>query len=427
MTTTEIGRMSSLENILSRHGKFEAEEFSANFETIKTSLKKTKILVIGAGGLGCELLKNLALMGFVNIDVIDMDTVDYTNLNRQFLFRKDDVGQPKAVVAAAFINKRITGCNVVPHFCKIQDKKDEFYFGFDIIIAGLDSIDARRWINCTLVRRLEFDAEGLPKDPSKIIPFIDGGTEGFKGQVNIILPGLTNCFECIINLFPPQTSYPVCTIATKPRLPEHCIEWANIVQWPKTFPNEKFNADIPEHVKWMYETAVSRAKEFQIEGVTMRLTLGVVKNIIPAIASTNAIIAAAEANEAFKIATKCALSIDNWMMYMGNFGLYTHTYAQFRKDDCLVCGKVLEVTVDPEWTLEEWLQKLSENPNVQFKKPSLRAGGFSLFIQSPESLRAQTEKHLPMKLKDLLDDGDQLDITDPVLGRPVFVKVIFKS
>ena len=133
-------------------------------------LTQVKILIIGAGGLGCELLKDCAYMGFSNIHVIDMDTIDLSNLNRQFLFRKSDIGRSKAECAADAINKRVPTCHVVPHFKKIQDMSEDFYRSFNIIICGLDSILARRWINGLVLSLLEYDKETNTLDQSTIIP-----------------------------------------------------------------------------------------------------------------------------------------------------------------------------------------------------------------------------------------------------------------
>ena len=132
----------------------------------------SKILVIGAGGLGCEILKNLALSGFKDIHVIDMDTIDVSNLNRQFLFRQDDVGKSKAEVAARFVEKRVQGVKITPFNGKIQDKDEDYYMQFKMVVCGLDSVEARRWINATLVGMVD------EENPESLKPLIDGGTEG---------------------------------------------------------------------------------------------------------------------------------------------------------------------------------------------------------------------------------------------------------
>lgn len=101
-----------------------------------------------------------------------MDTIDVSNLNRQFLFRKSDVGKSKAEVAARFVEKRVKGVSITPHNCRIQDKDEEFYMQFTIVVCGLDSIEARRWINSTLIDMVDMD------NPESLKPLIDGGTEG---------------------------------------------------------------------------------------------------------------------------------------------------------------------------------------------------------------------------------------------------------
>lgn len=125
------------------------------------------------------------------------------------------------------------------------------------------------------------------------------------------------------------------------------------------------DTDDPEHIQWLYETALSRAKEFNISGVTYSRTQGVVKNIIPAIASTNAIIAASCCNEALKIATSMNPMLNNYMMYTGEEGVYTHTFEHERKEGCPVCGTLAtNIEISSDLTLDEFITKLKEDPEV---------------------------------------------------------------
>ncbi|KAK2793189.1 hypothetical protein FQN52_001837 [Onygenales sp. PD_12] len=415
----EPQRWKYLYRILTRSGPFSDEDWVPGPETI-TGLETSKIL--GAGGLGCEILKNLALSGFKDIHVIDMDTIDISNLNRQFLFRQVDVGKPKAEVAASFVERRVKGVKITPYVGKIQDKDEAYYMQFKIIVCGLDSVEARRWINATLIGMVDGE------DPESLKPLIDGGTEGFKGQARVILPTLTSCIECQLDMHAPRAAVPLCTIATIPRQPQHCIEWAHQIAWGDKRKDEEFDGDDMEHVSWIYNTALERAKQFSIAGVTFSMTQGVVKNIIPAIASTNAVIAAACTSEALKIATSCNPYLENYMMYAGEEGVYTYTFAAEQKSDCPVCGNLARpITVNPESTLEEFILALGERAEAQLKTPSLRTEERSLYQRAPAQLEEYTRPNLGRKLKELLADGDEVAVSDPAFTIDFRFKMIFKK
>ena len=152
MTSHDKYNKNNLSHLLERPGFLVPGDFEPAAETYDFMRADCRILVVGAGGLGCELLKDLALTGFGNIDVIDMDTIDISNLNRQFLFRPADVGKAKATVAAERVMERVEGITVTAHRCMIQEKPLNFYEQFHVIVLGLDSLEARRYMN-SVVRR----------------------------------------------------------------------------------------------------------------------------------------------------------------------------------------------------------------------------------------------------------------------------------
>ncbi len=168
--------------------------------------------ITGAGGIGCEILKNLVLVGVMNIEVIDLDTIDVSNLNRQFLFRPKHVGMSKAIVAAEAVKIFNPDVNIKAHHGNIKDSKFgiEYFKTFSLIMNALDNVDARKHVNRLCL--------------SSNICLIDSGTTGYKGQVQPIMKGITVCYECK----PKQTQkvYPICTIRSTPDKPVHCIVWA---------------------------------------------------------------------------------------------------------------------------------------------------------------------------------------------------------
>ena len=193
-------------------------------ESLLSEILSCRILLIGSGGIGCELLKNLALSGFRHVEVVDLDTIDVSNLNRQFLFRGQHVGLPKCVVAAEAALRMVPPLHAgddddgdatyLPHHGNVFDNARfnvPYFKRFALVLNALDNVSARRRVN-----RLCLAAS---------VPLIEAGTAGYLGQVTVIdRPSGTECYECQPK--PTQKVYPICTIRSTPSQPVHCVVWA---------------------------------------------------------------------------------------------------------------------------------------------------------------------------------------------------------
>ncbi|KAK2665392.1 hypothetical protein Ddye_003966 [Dipteronia dyeriana] len=195
-----------------------------------SAIKGAKVLMVGAGGIGCELLKTLALSGFQDIHIIDMDTIEVSNLNRQFLFRQSHVGQSKAKVARDAVLKFRPHMSITPHHANVRDSdfNVEFFKQFNVVLNGLDNLDARRHVN-----RLCLAAD---------VPLVESGTTGFLGQVTVHVKGKTECYECKPK--PAPKTYPVCTITSTPSKFIHCIVWAKDLLFAKLFGDKNQENDL---------------------------------------------------------------------------------------------------------------------------------------------------------------------------------------
>uniref|UniRef100_A0A5S6R0S6 E1 ubiquitin-activating enzyme n=1 Tax=Trichuris muris TaxID=70415 RepID=A0A5S6R0S6_TRIMR len=184
------------------------------------ALAKQKWFIVGAGAIGCELLKYFAMMGVASspkgcIYVTDMDTIEVSNLNRQFLFRRNDVGKKKsevAVEAAKEFNPSLNAKSMSERVCGETENifDDSFFESLNGVANALDNVEARTYMDrrCVYYR----------------LPLLESGTQGPKGNVQVVYPHLTESYSSSQD--PPERSIPYCTLKNFPNAIEHTIQWA---------------------------------------------------------------------------------------------------------------------------------------------------------------------------------------------------------
>ncbi len=181
--TGEVGNL-RIDKELANEGRFHRQELIEWWD--QERLRTSRVLLIGAGALGNEILKNLALVGVGNVLVVDMDLIEHSNLARSVLFREEDIGRPKAEVATR------RALEVFPEMhvgALVADMVYEVGTGIfrwaDVVLCGLDNREARVAANraCQLVGR----------------PWIDGAIERLDGVARVFLPGTGACYECTMN------------------------------------------------------------------------------------------------------------------------------------------------------------------------------------------------------------------------------------
>ncbi len=146
-------------------------------------LQSARVLVVGAGALGNEVLKNLALLGLGTIDLVDFDRIEASNLSRSVLFREHDAGRPKAEVAALRAMELNPDVRVIPiHGDVISDVGLGLFAAADLVIGCLDNREARLWVNRQCWKTSK--------------PWIDAGIQEIQGVVKVFTPPTSACYEC---------------------------------------------------------------------------------------------------------------------------------------------------------------------------------------------------------------------------------------
>jgi ubiquitin-activating enzyme E1 C len=289
-----------------------------------------RVLVVGVGGVGCEVLLQLSGLenAFEELTIIDSDTVEESNLSRQALYTHDDIGRSKALCAA----ERLVHVHSVPvHKVLALDTAVEriadllFFRQFNVVILAVDNGETRRWINAAMFQSGSDD-----------FVLIDLGVQGFQASIRRYQSSSQAikepCLECTHGLIAAETGFdaiPLCSLVGRPRTLHDCILWA-------LYSEGRATGRLEIELESVLEAAKTRAETHKLStaGLSMEMVRAIVngQTAIPAIASVNSLIAA--------LALAWTLGPDdgcNFMYLNAEDGFYCVRLRLEADPQCVVC------------------------------------------------------------------------------------------
>ena len=249
-------------------------------------VKNSRVLIVGVGGLGCEIAKNLTMLGVGRLDLVDLDTIEHSNLNRQILFTGAKMGEPKAVAAARKLTEINPNVIIKGYYTSLERLNPAAYQAADVVIGGLDSMNARLNLNAQCIRFKK--------------PLVDGGVSGYYGHVYTIFPYQNACYECNPLPVVEGDEMAACTVVGVPRKRIHCL-FKGDMAFKEKFDRDPNPKDIND-IKFIQKVANELVNKHNfLPEYTEDDIVKVIDRHDPGIITINAVISALQSHEAIKI------------------------------------------------------------------------------------------------------------------------------
>ncbi|MFW9930566.1 MAG: ThiF family adenylyltransferase, partial [Candidatus Thorarchaeota archaeon] len=325
-------------------------------------LKNSTVLIVGVGGLGVEVAKNLAMAGIGHLILVDMDTIEFSNFNRQILFVGATEGSFKAEVASKKLKEINPFIKISAYNCALQDLDPIIYQQADLYIAGLDSINARVELNRRAIHNKK--------------PLIDAGTAAYNGHIYCIFPFRNACLDCDPLHEREIDQLGACTLVGNPRKPVHCVLQAKM-RFEEEFDKEP---DVFNNQDLQYLRKVSNEilyKHFpQEKPFSSDYIVQLVDAHEPTVITINAVMASLQSQEAIKILHQIrnpenqrmgSLNL-NYIIYNGLTGKF-YEIEKPRNQKCTICGNerypLFKVKVKPNVSFKQIIDQLVKKKNYK--------------------------------------------------------------